>query len=98
MTRLLLPLALFATPAFAASVGEAQFAPGTQLPARVVVGDAIWTCAGERCAGPAETRAVAMQRACLSLARGIGAVSSFSVAGAAMAPEAVQACNAKGGR
>ena len=98
MTRMLLPLALLATPAFAASTGEAQFVSGTQLPARIVVGDAIWTCADGRCAGPAETRAVAMQRACLSLARGVGAVSSFSVAGTTMAPEAVQACNAKSGR
>ena len=98
MKILLISLALLAQPAFAAPAGHAEFAPGTQVPARTIINDAIWSCADGRCSGPGEVRAVAMQRACNALARQIGAVASFTVGTAALTPAAVQTCNAKGGR
>ena len=98
MKLYLLALGLIAQPVLAAPLGQAEFAPGTKVPAKLVVGDTLWTCADGRCAGPAETRTVAMQRACNTLARAIGAVSSFTVGTTAMPADAVQACNEKAGR
>jgi hypothetical protein len=98
MKTCLLGLALLAQPVFAASVGQASFAPGTQVPARIVVSETLWTCADGRCTGPGDGRAVAMQRACNTLARQVGEVASLTVGGAALTPEALQACNAKAGR
>lgn len=98
MKAYLLVLGLIAQPAFAAPLGQAEFAAGTKVPAKIVVSDTIWTCADARCTGPAETRSVAMQRACQTLAREIGAVSTFTAGGTPLAPEALQACNEKAGR
>jgi hypothetical protein len=98
MKRALIVLGLLAQPALAAQTGQAAFAPGTQVPARLVVGDVVWNCADGRCAGPAETRMVAMQRACSALARSVGAITSFTVGTATLAPDAVQACNTRAGR
>lgn len=98
MRYFLLPLMLLAQPALAAPAGQAEFAPGTQVPARIVVNETIWTCADGRCTGPSETRAIAMQRACNALARSVGAVATFTVGAAALTPAAVGACNTKGGR
>src|SRR6478672_10719731 len=95
---LLLALGLLAQPALAAQTGQAGFAAGTQVPTKLVVGETIWACADGHCTGPAETRTVAMQRACAALARSVGAVTSFTVGTTSMAPEAIQACNAKAGR
>jgi len=94
----LLALGLIAQPALAAPTGQAEFAAGTKVPAKIVVSDTIWTCADARCTGPAETRTVAMQRACQTLAREVGAVTGLSVGGTALAPEALAACNEKAGR
>ena len=94
----LLALGLIAQPVLAAPMGQAEFAPGTKVPAKLVVSDTIWTCADARCTGPAETRAVAMQRACQTLAREIGAVAAFTAASTPLAPEALAACNEKAGR
>lgn len=87
-----------ASPAFAAPIGQASFAPGTNMPSKLVVDEAIWTCVDGRCAGPAEARTVAMQRACASLARQVGAVASLTVGAAALTPDAIEHCNAKSGR
>lgn len=98
MKAYLFGLVLLAQPAFAAPMGEVSFAPGTQLPSKIVVSDSIWTCAGDRCSGPGDGRTVAMQRACNTLARAVGPVTAVTVGSAALAPDAVQACNAKAGR
>jgi hypothetical protein len=98
MKAYLLALGLIAQPAFAAQIGQAEFAPGTKLPAKLVVSDTIWTCANGRCTGPAETRSVAMQRACQTLAREIGAVAGFTVEATAFDSTALQVCNEKAGR
>jgi len=94
----LLALGLIAQPALALPLGQAAFAPGTKAPAKMVVNDSIWTCTDARCSGPAETRTVAMQRACQTLAREIGAVASLTVGGTTFAPDALAACNEKAGR
>ena len=94
----LFALGLIAQPVLAAPMGQAEFAPGTKAPAKLVVNDAIWTCADARCTGPTETRAIAMQRACNTLAREVGALTAFTVGGTALPADAVQACNAKAGR
>ena len=98
MKRILLSMFLITSPAFAASTGEAAFAPGTAVPKKLVVGETIWACADGRCTGPAESRTVAMQRACHALAREIGAVATFTVGASALTPEALRACNEKAGR
>jgi hypothetical protein len=97
MTRLiLLPALLIAAPAAAAPVGQAQFAPGTSLPAKIVVNDTLWSCSGTACTGPAETRAVAMQRACGTLAHA-GTVTAITVGEASVSAEGLARCNAKAG-
>ena len=94
----LLALGLIAQPVLAAPMGQAEFAAGTKAPAKLVVNDTIWTCADARCTGPAETRAIAMQRACNTLAREVGALTSFTAGGTALAADALQTCNEKAGR
>lgn len=98
MKAYLLGLAMLAQPAFAATTGQASFAAGTQLPARIVVSETLWTCGDGRCSGPADSRTIAMQRACNTLARQIGEVTSLNVGGTALPADAVQACNARAGR
>ena len=53
----------------------------------------VWKCADGRCTGPAETRRIALQKACKTLARKIGAVTSISAGGAALASEDLDTCN-----
>lgn len=98
MRAYLLGLALLAQPAIAAPLAQASFAAGTPVPYKIVISETIWTCADGRCTGPADARAVAMQRACNALARQVGEVASLTVGASALTPEAVQACNAKAGR
>lgn len=102
MTRILIPLIplLFAAaPAFAAgTTGQAQFAPGTAVPTKIVVNETIWTCADGACTGPAESRAVALQKACGTLAREIGPVTTLAAGSTALTGAAIDQCNVKAGR
>lgn len=102
MTRFLFPLfplLMVAQPALAAaSPGQAEFAPGTSVPSRVVVNEKIWNCLDGRCTGPAESRAVALQRACGTLAREIGAVATLTAGATSLTPDALAKCNSKAGR
>lgn len=88
-TLLLAPMALIA----AQPSGEARFDTGVQVPSSIVVNDSIWTCSEGRCTGPAETRRIAMQKACKTLARKIGAVVSLNAGGASLASEDLDRCN-----
>lgn len=98
MIRLvLLPLLFAAAPALAAPVAQAAFAPGTTVPAKIVVNETLWKCSGASCSGQSETRAVALQKACATLARSIGPVTALSAGDVILAPAAITKCNAKGG-
>ena len=93
---LLFPTAMLAVPfavMAAQPAGEARFDAGVQLPSSIVVNDSIWQCADGRCFGPAETRRVALQKACKTLARKVGAVVSISAGGAALGDEDLDRCN-----
>lgn len=101
MTRLLFPLfplLVIAQPALAAPTGQAEFAPGTSVPTKIVVNEKIWSCVDGRCVGPAEARAVALQKACGTLAREVGAVATLSAGATALTPDALAKCNSKAGR
>lgn len=98
MKAYLLALGLIAQPALAAPMGQAEFAPDTKVPAKLVVSDTIWTCADGRCTGPAETRSIAMQRACQTLAREIGTIANFAVGATTLDSATLATCNAKAGR
>lgn len=102
MTRFLFPLfplLMVAQPALAAApTGQAEFAPGTSVPAHIVVNEKIWNCVDGRCTGPAEVRAVALQKACTTLAREVGAVAALTAGPAALTPDAIAKCNDKAGR
>lgn len=86
---LAMPIGLMA----AQPAGEARFDSGVRLPSSLVVNDSVWTCGDGRCTGPAETRRIALQKACKTLARKVGAVTSLSAGGAALAGEDLERCN-----
>lgn len=83
-----------AAPSLAANVGEVRFAEGVAVPDKVVVDDRLWRCAEGQCSGPGETRGVAMMRACKTLARSVGTVSSYRVGVAGLEADALKNCNA----
>jgi hypothetical protein len=89
---LILSFALLSTPAFAAGHFEAR--PETQ-PAqmRLVARDNLWRCGAAGCvSGRTSTRPAIV---CSSLAREVGPLLSFSVAGRAFTAEELQACNGR---
>lgn len=88
-TLLIAPAVLIA----AQPIGEAQFDAGVQAPSSLVVNESVWKCSGNRCTGPAETRRVALQKACKTLSRKIGAVVSISAGGAALSSDDLERCN-----
>lgn len=97
MTRFfLLPMMLVAAPAIAAPSAQAQFGADARLPAKIVVGDSLWSCSGTTCTGPGDARQVAMQRACATLSR-TAAVTALSVGEANLDADALARCNAKAG-
>ncbi|CAM3091744.1 hypothetical protein SPAN111604_03155 [Sphingomonas antarctica] len=70
------------------AVTVAQLAPKT-----LVAGETLWNCGAEGCT----TRALTSRPAivCAQVAKQVGAVSSFSVGGAALSAEELAKCNAK---
>ena len=96
LRSLILSTALLATPALAGYVpSEAQFASGTNAPARVIVNDAIWRCDGARCVGKNETRPVMIRKACKTLAGEVGALSAFVIGTKELDATELAACNEK---
>ena len=86
---LVTPFAALAAP----PSGNADFAAGANLPAKIVIDDSLWRCEAGRCSGPAEERKVAVQKICKDLARKVGAVEALSVGKTTLAAEDLTACN-----
>lgn len=87
-----LPLALVATPAFAADFRAETGSQPTQT--RFVARDSIWRCTGTACVSTNDTptRAAVV---CSALAHQVGTLRSFSANGRAFSAEELQACNAR---
>ena len=82
--------ALLAAPALAAPAFQAQ--PQTApTETKFVVRDTIWTCGNSGCAAAASASRPAV--VCALLAREAGTLTSFSVKGEALAPDALAKCN-----
>ena len=99
-----LSLAALALPFFAAAIvpaaagaaGGSYYRAELASPApkaKFVARDVVWLCDGANCsAGRGTSRPLIM---CASLAREAGEVKSFTVNGAAIAPEELTRCNGK---
>jgi len=61
---------------------------------RFVARDSIWRCAGSSCVSTNRT-STRPAVVCAALARQVGALKSFAVAGRAFGAEELQACNAR---
>ena len=87
---LILSSALLAAPAFAAPYYRAEpvAAPGE---ARFVARDNVWRCAGASCVS--DQAGSRHANVCGTLAREVGALSSFSVEGRAFSAEELENCN-----
>ena len=85
-------LAATATPAAAANQYRAELAAPAG-PQRVIVHDVVWSCAGDSCVAQQTTSRPGTD--CPALAGHVGALKSFSVAGQALAPDALEKCNAR---
>ena len=81
-----------AAPAAAANQYRAELAAPT-APQRVIVRDVVWSCAGDSCVAQQTTSRPATD--CSALAGHVGALKSFSVAGQALAADALEKCNAR---
>lgn len=62
--------------------------------AQVIAGERVWRCGADGCtAGKSGARPVVD---CQGLVRAVGPVKSFAVAGAPLAPDQLEKCNARG--
>lgn len=87
-------LALTASPALAAPHYHAQPVAKPKQ-AKLVVQDIVWSCGDSGCsAGKGNSRPQVM---CASLARKVGTLGSFSVAGEALSSQELEKCNASAG-
>ena len=84
--------AVTAAPAAAASQYRAELA-APAAPQRVIVRDVVWSCTGESCVAQQTTSRPATD--CSALAGHVGALKSFTVAGQALAANALEKCNAR---
>lgn len=89
-----LTLALIAAPASASSHYHAQPAAKPSA-AKLVVRDTLWKCGNGGCSAAKSNSRPAI--VCAALAKEIGVLQSFSVAGQALAPEDLKKCNARAG-
>ncbi|HEX8533266.1 MAG TPA: hypothetical protein VF662_03800 [Allosphingosinicella sp.] len=88
----ILSLTLLASPAFAQSHYRAEPAAKPAV-TKIVLRDTIWSCGDSGCsAGKSGSRPAIV---CEVLAREVGALRSFSVAGQPIAPEQLEKCNAR---
>jgi len=89
-------LAAAFAPVGAGAAGAAYYRAELANPApkaKFVARDVVWSCDGANCiAGRGTSRPLIM---CASLAREAGEVKSFTVNGAAIAPEELTRCNGK---
>ena len=94
MTKILLAgLAFLSAPALASSHYHAQ--PAGPAEARVVAKDVLWKCGDAGCAaGKSNSRPDVI---CASLARQVGKLSRFSVAGTEFTADQLEKCNARAG-
>jgi hypothetical protein len=74
--------------------GYYQAAPATApAKAQVIAGELVWRCGADGCtAGRSGARPVVD---CQGLVRAVGPVKSFAVAGAPLAPDQLEKCNAR---
>ncbi|MFN3388081.1 MAG: CC_3452 family protein [Allosphingosinicella sp.] len=70
---------------------ETAAAPGAE---KVVVRGLLWHCDGAVCVAGKGNSRPAIE--CAALVRKVGALRSFSVAGEALAPEALEKCHGRG--
>lgn len=88
----ILGLALFASPALADSHYRAD--PAVKPPlTRIVLRDTIWSCGDAGCAAPKSGSRPAI--VCEVLAKEVGTLRSFSVAGQPIGAEQLEKCNAR---
>jgi hypothetical protein len=91
---IILTLALAATPALAASHYQAEPA-AKPSEARIVVKDILWKCGDAGCSAAKSNSRPAV--VCSALAKKVGALRSFSVAGVTLSDEDLEKCNARAG-
>src|SRR3546814_17371368 len=89
----ILTFALAATPAFAAHYTAEPAAKPVE--ARFALRDVLWTCGDAGCTGGKSNSRPAI--VCAVLAREVGSLTSFRVAGEALTPEQLEKCNARTG-
>jgi hypothetical protein len=92
----LVALASLAGTAMPAAAAANQYRAELAAPAapqRVIVRDVVWSCAGDSCVAQQTTSRPATD--CSALAGHVGALKSFSVAGQALAADALEKCNAR---
>jgi hypothetical protein len=96
LVALLLTLTVFGTSAPPASATTVQYRaePATpQAIARMAVRDLVWKCGPGACVSSQGTSRPATE--CAALARKVGELKSFTVAGQPLAPEELEKCNAR---
>ena len=88
----LLSLALFASPAFAQSHYQAEPAAKPAL-TKIVLRDTVWSCGDAGCVAAKSSSRPAI--VCEVLAKEVGVLRSFSVAGQPIGAEQLEKCNAR---
>jgi len=85
-----LALALVSAPAAAQYRAEPTAAPATD---KFIARDTVWTCGNGACeAAPSNSRP---QVVCAAVARKLGTLRAFSVAGAPLSAEELERCNGR---
>jgi hypothetical protein len=87
----LLALSLFSSPAAASEIHFRAQPLAAPEAGRLVVRDTVFRCGPAGCAAPRGSDRA--ERVCAALAREVGALSSFSVAGRAFDAAALENCN-----
>ena len=93
----MLRYAILSLAAFSAPAAANPFQAETNTPPRqerFVARDSIWRCAGSACVSTNRT-STRPAVVCSALARQVGALKSFAVAGRAFAAEELQTCNGR---
>jgi hypothetical protein len=90
----ILTVSLFGGTAFAASGVQYRAEPATPpAAARLVARDLVWKCGVAGCVAPQGNSRPAID--CSALAQEVGILRSFTVGGQAIAPAALEKCNAR---
>lgn len=91
---IIIALAFAATPALASSHYQAEPAAKPSA-ARIIVKDLLWKCGDAGCSAAKSNSRPAV--VCSALAKKVGALRSFSVAGVTISSEELEKCNARAG-